>query len=172
MSCGLTSTIARDCLDASGSIETIYVAEWSRVSSVTENTSGQVTAISMTGNSKFLEYQIEKGVGNFTQTSTHSKENGTTVYDQVLTIPINKTSLTKDFILKLTGYNRLMIIVKDNNGEYKLMGRTGANMTQNVSTTGTALGDKQGYTLTFNAQEKQFAGTIDSSVISGIITSA
>lgn len=172
MACGLINTIARDCLNALGSIETIYVAEWSRVASITENSSGQVTAISMTAPSKFLEYQLEKGTGNFTQTANHSKDNGTTVYDQVLTVPINKTSLTKDFILKLTGHNRLMIIVKDNNGEYKLMGRTGANMTQNVSTTGTALGDKQGYTLTFNAQEGSYAGTVDSSVISSIITTA
>ncbi len=172
MPCGLTQTIARGCLDAVGSIETIYVAEWSRVASVTENSSGQVTAITMAGNSKFLEYQVEKGTGNFTQTQNSSKDNGTTFFDQVLTIPVNKTSLLKDLALKLTGYNRLMIIVKDNNGEYKLMGKTGANMTTNVSTTGTALGDKQGYTLTFNAQEASYAGTVDSSVISGITQAA
>lgn len=172
MSCGLTSTIARDCLNAVGGITTFYVAEWSRVSSVTENSSGQVTAITMTGGSKFLEYQIEKAQGSFTQTSTTAKENGTTTYLQALTVPINKTSLTKDFILKLTAYNRLMIIVLDNNGEYKLMGKTGAFLITNESTTGTALGDKQGYTLTFNADEPVYAGTVDSSVISGIITAA
>lgn len=172
MACGLTSTIARGCYDAVGGIETIYVAEYGRVASITVNSSGDVSAISMTGASKFYEYQIEKGTGNFTQTGTTNPANGTTVYDQVLTVPINKTSSAKDFILKLTAYNKLMIIIKDNNGEYKLMGKTGAFLGTNASNTGTALGDTQGYALTFNAQEPAYANTVDSSVISGIITAA
>ena len=172
MGCGLTTTIARDCYNAVGGIDTIYVAEFDRVASVTENSSGDVSSITMTGSSKFYEYKIEKGTGNFTQTGATNPANGTTFYEQALTVPINKTSSTKDFILKLTAYNKLMIIVKDNNGEYKLMGRTGAYLGSNVSNTGTALGDANGYTLTFNAQEPAYAGTVDSSAISTIIQSA
>lgn len=171
MSCGLVTTIARGCLNDAGGVKTIYVAEWGRVS-VTQASSGNVTAIAMTGGSKFLEYQMEKAQGNFTETSTHSEANGTTVYAQVLTVPINGTSQAKDFALKLTGYNRLMIIVQTNNDEYWLMGLTGAYMNTNVKTTGTALGDKKGYNLTFNATEPQPANVIDSSVIAAIITAA
>lgn len=171
MPCGLTSTIARDCLSDSGSVKTIYVAEWSRVA-VTQGSSGNVTAITMTGATKFLEYQMEKGQGNFTETGTHSEANGTTVYNQVLTVPINGTSAAKDFTLRLTGYNRLMIIVQTNNDEYWLMGLTGAYMNSNVKTTGTALGDKKGYTLTFNAAEPKPANVIDTAVIASIIQTA
>lgn len=170
--CGMIGTIARDCLSAVGGIKTIYVAEWGRVASVTQNSSGQVTAITMTGDSKFLEYQIEKGVGNLSWPSATSKENGTTVYTHTLTIPINYATNAKDFKLKITAYNRLMIIVLDNNDDYRLMGLTGANMTVGGGTTGTGLGDKNGYSLTFVADEPSFPPVIDSAVISAIITAA
>lgn len=170
--CGIIGTIVRDCLSAVGGIKTIYVAEWNRVSSVVQNASGQVTAITMVGGSTFLEYQIEKGVGNLSWPSAISKENGTTVYTQTLTIPINYATNAKDFKLKITGYNRLMIIVLDNNGDYRLMGLTGANMTVGGGTTGTALGDKNGYTLTFVADEPSFPPVIDTSVIAAIVTAA
>jgi hypothetical protein len=159
-------------LDATGGVETIYVIESGRLGTVTETASGNITGITPVGGSKFLEYQAEKLQGNFSQVQTVNPANGTTFYEQTLTWPINKMSSTKDLILKLTGYNRLAIIMKFNTGDYYLMGRTGAYMTSNTATTGTALGDKQGYTLTFTAQEKLHAQYIDSSIISAIITSA
>lgn len=170
--CGLIGTIAKECLDAVGGVKTFYVAEFSRVSSVTQNASGQVTAISMVGNSKFLEYAIEKGVGKFTWPSVHSPTNGTTSYAQNLTVPMNKVSNLKDYKLKITGYNTLMIIVKLADDTYRLMGLTGANMISGGGDSGDVVGSKNGYNLVFAADEPSFPPEIDSAAVTSIITAA
>jgi len=59
-----------------------------------------------------------------------------------------------------------MIIFKDRNGLYWLIGRAGGadKVGDNKSSTGKAFGDMNGYTLTFTTKEKEpmysFTGTV------------
>ena len=65
--------------------------------------------------------------------------------------------------VKLLAYNRPHIAVEDYNGNVFLMGEEqGADLTGGSIATGTALGDLNGYTLTFVSQETSAAAFLDS----------
>jgi len=58
--------------------------------------------------------------------------------------------------IKLLSRAKLSVIIKDNNGIYWLMGETnGVRMTAGDNGTGTALGDRNGYSLSFQGQEPE-----------------
>ena len=81
----------------------------------------------------------------------------------------------KEFFLRneilLLAKNTLVGVVKDNNGQTFLLGYLyGLNVTGGNGATGTAQGDRSGYTLTFSAQEKELAPAVDSGVFNALTT--
>ena len=66
-------------------------------------------------------------------------------------------------------YNRLMIVVKDANGINFLMGQVnGADLTTGEGTTGKALGDMNGITLTFTAKEPVPANVLSDAIYASL----
>ena len=56
--------------------------------------------------------------------------------------------------VKMIARAKMTIIIEDNNGKYWLMGETnGVRLTSGEAGSGTALGDRNGYSLSFQAQE-------------------
>lgn len=170
MACVLTSTLSLDCLDQVGGIDTIYIATKDDIASMTVDTSGQVTAITMDSGKKFYEYKVHKEKSNLTEAFTSSDSGG--FYTQTLVAPFMGLSYQKRYQFKLMAANLLTIIAKDNNGNYLLIGYTGARVTGNEKVTGTALGDPSQQTVTFTSNEKDSVYFVESSVISGIIEAA
>jgi hypothetical protein len=73
--------------------------------------------------------------------------------------------------LLLLNKNRLIAVVKDANGSYWLLGKTRfLHATAGNSGTGTASGDRNGYTFTYTALEPSLAPSVDSSIIAGLLT--
>ena len=70
MACAIVSGYALDCKDTVGGIKTVYITELANVSSVTENASGYVTAITMSGSKKFFTYALEPRGQNKDRKST------------------------------------------------------------------------------------------------------
>ena len=67
MACAIVSGYALDCRDTVGGIKKIYITELANVTTVSENASGYVTAI--TKSSKFFTYELEpRGKNDFSQT--------------------------------------------------------------------------------------------------------
>jgi hypothetical protein len=96
--------------------------------------------------------------------------NGTVYYGQELSIILNKLQANTRNEILLLAKNVLMAVVTDNNGKYWLLGKTnGINVTGGSGATGTAQGDRSGYTLTFSAMEAQLAPEVSSSIIAGLI---
>jgi hypothetical protein len=76
---------------------------------------------------------------------------------------------TRNEIL-LLAQNTLVAVVGDNNGKYWYLGKvSGINMSAGNGATGTANGDRSGYTLTFSASEKQLSPEVASGIIAGLI---
>ena len=168
MPCALTSGYTLDCRDSKGGIKEVYFIEFDNVSSYTE-ASGTVTAITKASGKVFRKYSLIKQTSNFEEAITGSEENGSIFYAQTLNVIINKMNVSVRNEIKLLAQNRLMAVVADNNGKYWLLGKEGA-LTLNAGTggSGTAYGDRNGYTLTFSGAEGDPAPEVSSGIIAGL----
>lgn len=171
MACNLTAGIQLSCRDNVGGVKTAWITDYTNVTSITQSTGDTITAIS--GSGTFYEFQLIRTSSQFTETVNASLENGTVFYTQELVTYFAKLAQDKRNILKtLAQSQRLAIVIEDNNGDYFYLGQSyGAFISAGTSVTGKALGDQNGYNMTFQALEpnpmNQLAGSL-SSIAQGI----
>lgn len=170
MPCALTSGYVLDCKDSLGGIvEVMFIAKGD-LSSYTE-ASGVVTAITKAAGKRFYKYELVKGTSSFVENINASVENGTVFYQQELTMIINKLQVAVRNELLLLAKNYLVAIVKDNNANYWILGiQNGIDITAGNSGTGTAQGDRSGYTLTFTGKEPALAQQVSSGIVAALLT--
>ena len=170
MACALTQGYTLDCKDSLGGIKALWLIAHANVSSVTE-ASGIVSAITKASGKVFYKYELVKNTGALTETITASVENGTVFYAQELSVVLNKLQANTRNEILLLAKNTLMAVVQDANDKYWLLGRyTGLDVTGGTAATGTAQGDRNGYTLTFTGGEKELAPEVSSSIIAGLVS--
>ena len=168
MPCALTQGYTLDCKDSLGGIKAVWMIESGNVTAVTE-ASGVVSSITKASGKVFRKYELVKSTGSLTETITASVENGTVFYAQELSIVLNKLQANTRNEILLLAQNTLMVVVQDANDKYWLLGRTqGCDVTGGTAATGTATGDRNGYTLTITGAEKQLAPEVNSSIIAGL----
>lgn len=168
MACEINAGYVLGCRDNTGGIRNIYILSGSLTTVDTDPTNdGLITGI--TGSGGFYTYQITKGTGNFTETTNTSIENGTIVYEQVIEAPFHKMeSVLRNQIRVLAKNPAVKLVVETQNGtvdgvgRYFLIGQyNGATLTGGTGTTGTAMSDMNGYTLTFTGMEPEPAREIE-----------
>lgn len=170
MACALTQNYTLDCRDSVGGVVEIYFIEEGNVSAIVE-ASGNVTTITKEAGKVFRKYEQDQDTAFFVENLNSNVQNGTMFYQQELTIVLNKMQTNTRNELLLLNKNRLIAIVKDANGAYWLLGKTRfLHATAGNSGTGTASGDRNGYTFTYTAMEPEMAPSVDSSIIAGLLS--
>lgn len=170
MACALTQGYTLDCRDSVGGVVEIYFIEEGNVNSITE-ASGTVTAITKATGSVFRKYEQDQDTAFFVENLNSNIQNGTQFYQQELTIVLNKMAVNTRNELLLLNKNRLIAVVKDANGAYWLLGKTRfLYATAGNSGTGTASGDRNGYTFTYTALEPNLAPVVDSATVATLET--
>lgn len=175
MSCYISSGVALGCSDGIGGIKTIYVlgATGSTVPEVSavsiSGTDGPITGI--TGAGTWFQFELKRNTSSLAQNVTKSFENGTIYYEQVLTAVLYKYDQEKRNQLKVLGQNdNLHIIAVDQNDVQYYLGQVnGMYLSGGSAASGTALGDRNGFELTFTGQEPAPASTV-SGVLSSVFT--
>lgn len=168
MPCALTQGYALDCRDSLGGITEVFFIEKGNVTSTTES-SGVITVVTKGSGKVFRKYELVPGTSSLTENVNANVQNGTVFYAQELSIILNKLQANTRNEILLLAQNTLVAIVGDNNGKYWYLGKvSGINMSGGNGATGTANGDRSGYTLTFSASEKALAPEVASGVISGL----
>tara|TARA_R110000787_G_scaffold44447_1_gene109063 strand:+ start:205 stop:753 length:549 start_codon:yes stop_codon:yes gene_type:complete len=158
MACDLTLGRKEPCKDVIGGLKAIYFTDFGDLGTSTL-TDDVIT--DLTGTFTAFKYEL-KGNSSFEQAITSSRENGTTFFDQTLTLTLKKLSKEDNKEIKLLAYGRPHVAVEDYNGNVFVMGlENGAEVTGGTIVTGAAMGDLSGYTLTLNAQEKLPANFVD-----------
>jgi|TARA_R100001015_G_C4604080_1_gene159066 hypothetical protein len=150
MACDLTLGRKVPCKDVVGGLVRVWFVNFGTLGTITES-NDEIT--DMTGTFTAFQYDL-KGTNNLDQSITSSRENGTTFTEQTLTLTLPK--MTKEFHkeFKLMAYGRPHVCVEDNNGNFWQCGRTnGMEITTIAVSSGTAMGDLSGYTLTMVGQE-------------------
>lgn len=174
MACNLVQGYEILCRDAVGGIEAVYITEFANVPQANiAASSGVITAMTCTSGKKFFTYQMEKENATYNNDITVSVENGTTFYQSSLTFTMKKMSASMKNNLKMLAQNRLIIIVKDNNGLYWVLGQTrGIDATDIKITSGKGFGDMSGSTITFSGKEPDFDNQLTASLITALLTNA
>lgn len=165
MSCALTTGFTLDCRNSNGGIEAVYFTEIENKATLSA-TSSVVDTFTLDTGKQFFKYDLRKKTSIFEQNIQVNNENGTVFYEQTLSVKLDKMETTKRNEILLLAQNNLMVIIKDNNGKYWLMGETrGALLNGGKGSTGTAYGDMSGFELTFMGEEAELSKEVDSSLI-------
>ena len=151
MACLLTQGRQEVCKESVGGLAGVYFINYT-TGSFTKNGSGQVTALP--SGSTVYYYEL-KGNSSYTETVNTSRDNGTTFFSQELTLNLKKLTNEMTTQLKLMAYGRPQIVVWTMNGDALLVGeREGADVTAGTISTGGAMGDLYGYSVTFTGMEQ------------------
>lgn len=154
MACLLTRSRAEACKDSVAGIKEIYFLDYGVLGTYTLGSNDEVTDATSSADFTAHKYLV-KGNNSFETTVNASRENGTVFYEQVLNITLKKLTKEDNKELKLLAAGRPHILVVDQNDNVLLMGKdNGADVTAGTVSTGNALGDFNGYNLTFTAMEK------------------
>lgn len=165
-SCALTQDyLLTNCdVGAGGTIEA-WIIELGNISSLTES-SGTITTITKVAGKIFRRYQQTQEVANFQEDIVGNIQNGTLYYDQKGTLVINKQQVAVRNEILLLAKNPLVIVIRDKNETYRLYGRTqGMLLLTGTASTGTALGDRNGYQLNFQGKEAELAPFVSAAAI-------
>jgi len=170
MACALTQGYTLDCRDSLGGVVEVYFTEAANVTASTE-ASGVITALTKATGKRFWKYELVKDTSMMNQTLTSSVANGTVFYAQELQIALNKLQTNTRNEILLLAQNSLVAVVKDSNGTYWYLGKTrGIDLTAGTAGTGTAQGDRSGFSLTFSGSEAALAPSVAQAVYSVLTT--
>jgi hypothetical protein len=156
MACNLTLGRLEPCKDSVGGLKNIYFVNYNNSAIAVTYDSTDTDVIDELGTDvPAYKYELKATANTFTQTVNSSRDNGTTFWEQVLSVTLKKLDKKSHKELKLLAYGRPHVIIEDNNGNLFYAGLDhGMDVTGGDITTGGAMGDTSGYTLTLTGQEK------------------
>lgn len=170
MACALTQGYSLDCKDSAGGVKNVWIANFSNVSGVTA-ADGVISAINKANNGRFWKYEQYRGTAEAFEDITGSPENGTVFYAQTVNLAMRKMQASIRNEIKLLAAALTVMVVQDKNDKYWYYGEShGMDLNTGKISTGKALGDKNGYDLTFTGEEPSPAQEVNSSVIATLTT--
>jgi hypothetical protein len=158
MSCDISTGRAVSCKDATGGILTVFISNY--VSPLDQyadfaQTDNVITALGSAATPYVVyKFELRREMASFSSAVQSSPENGTTFFEQTLTMNLNKFSQVDADKLRVLAYGRPQIIVQDNQDNLIVMGaENGCDVTGGQVTTGQMFGDRNGLEMTFTARE-------------------
>ena len=172
MACDLTLGRLEPCKTAVGGLKNLYFVDYADITSYTYDGTSTDLIATVVGVATINAYKYElKGANVFDQNLTSSRENGSSFVEQNLTAVLKVQTIATHKELKVLAQGRPRVVVEDYNGNYFLMGLDhGVEVETIAISSGTAMGDLSGYTITMKASEKIPANFIDSANEAGLAT--
>lgn len=163
----ITTGRLEPCKDSVGGINAVYFVKFGDIDLTEVLYAADGTTIEEVG-ANVAAYKFDvRGNSTYTENIQSSRENGTTMFEQVLELTLKKLTKEDHKTIKLLSFGRPHIVIEDNNGNLLLSGlEFGADVTGGTVVTGGAMGDMSGYTLSFTGMEKAPANFIDSNMTS------
>ncbi len=156
MACDLQFGRLEPCKDVVGGIKTVSFVNYGDITSYTNSAvSGEEDDIAtVVGTPGSYTYDV-KSATSFTQNIQSDRATGTTAFEQVLEITLKKLTSKDHKELKLLVFGRPHVIIEDYNTNYFLAGlEHGMEVTGGTITTGAAMTELSGYTLTLTGMER------------------
>ena len=163
MSCDIANGRLEACKDSVSGLDAIYIINYGDYNPDPAALGGDVTYSATAGLEDVITeianvatvYKFElKGANSFEQTIQTSRDNGTTFFEQALTIQLKRQDAATHKTMKLLAYGRPHIIVRTRGNQFFIAGlQRGCDVTAGTVSSGTAMGDFNGYNLTFTGME-------------------
>lgn len=169
MSCSQTlSGISKDCTGNLGGIKRVLITNADDVASVTV-TSDIVTAITMNNSAVFYEFNFRPATSSMTSTWQVNNENGTNYVQTLLAMVFNRMETTKRAAIMALAQADVVAVVEDNNGTYWYLGYDSPmHLNAGDGPTGTALADRNGYSITLEDNSKALPYEVDATIIQNL----
>ena len=173
MSCEISNGRIEQCKDSVSGLKAIYIINYDKLNSdsVTYLTAaGQEdvieawTPIDDSASMNLFKYELKSTANSFTTSINSSRDNGTTFFTQTLVANLKRQDAVTTRNVKILSYGRPRIVCRTMTDQFFLMGLDqGADVSAGEISTGAALGDFNGYSLTFTAEEELPANFLDCS---------
>ena len=170
--CNLTRGFeAYDCIAPNGGIDQVYFLPFK--SYVSTTVADYLVSAIDDGGATWMGYKLLEEVGLLESTENKNVQNNSLFYDVNLSFTIENLESAKHKEFDLMARQQMVAIVKTVENTYFLVGdERGAHKTgTNTSSTGTAFGDGQKYTVGFLAKQTHDFYQIDPTVINGLTIS-
>lgn len=170
MACNQTLTaILRDCSPSMGGILEAYFANKEDVKEVTI-AEEQVSAITMEDGKKFTKFQFARNTGSMSSTYTKDPTTGVNYVTTELNLVFNRMETTKRVAIAALAQNDLVAIVKDANNKYWYLGfNEPVTATTGDGVTGTARGDRNGYSVTLQDNSHEMPYEVNPDIIAALV---
>ncbi len=178
MSCDITHGRVEECKDSVSGLKAIYIINFDDLNEDTATfdtgTPGEEDElVTWTPASALTMYKYElKSTANALNTTINaSRDNGTTFFGQELVVNLKRQDVVTHKQVKLLSYGRPRIIARSMTDQFFMLGfAQGCDVSAGTIGTGAALGDFNGYQLTFMAEEELPPLFIDCSTEAGLAT--
>ncbi|ANS03029.1 hypothetical protein [uncultured Mediterranean phage uvDeep-CGR1-KM17-C101] len=174
MACDISNGRIEQCKDSVSGLKAIYIINYDKL-----NSDAAVYLTSPVGSEDVLDtwipidtatamnlykFELKSTANSFTTAINSSRDNGTTFFTQTLVANLKRQDAATTKNVKLLAYGRPRIVVRTMTDQFFLMGLDqGSDVSAGEISTGAALGDFNGYSLTFTAEEELPANFIDCS---------
>jgi len=171
MACIVTTAITKPCGDGIAGIKKLWAVEHPALDTMTL-TAGVVTAMALDATKVFLGWDIEVGAAKMTAAIQRNRDNGTLFYEQKIAVKFQRYEVTKRNEIKILATADLAIVALDRNGKYWLLGReNGMSLDSGSADSGQAMGDFNGFELSFTGMEGDLPVELNSSVVTSLALS-
>ena len=164
--CDITAGRIEQCKDSVSGLKAMYLINYEDLNSdsptyVTYGTGDNVDEITDwipvddTTQLTLYKFELKSTANSFTTAINSSRDNGTTFFEQTLVAALKRQDVVTHKNVKLLAYGRPRIVIRTMTDQFFLMGLDqGADVSAGEISSGAALGDFNGYSLTFTAQEE------------------
>lgn len=164
MACDITLGRLEPCKDSVGGLKAVYfinydAAIYTEATIVAEEVTAFDPLVLM------YKYDLKSTANSFDETNENSRDNGTSFWTQTGTLVLKKQDLATQSQMKLLAAGRPLVVVEDYNGNFRMAGfENGCEVSVNTAS-GAAMGDLNGYNITFVGTESSPSSFIDSTII-------
>ena len=164
--CDIGSGVLRGCKSNLGGLSDIILYNF--VPNSLTVADGVATAINPLVTVAY-RYEIEGDVNNLEQAFVPSRDNGTSVNTETITAILTEMIAATSNELKFLVYGKTVAVIKDRNGKYVACGLFDGVDFSVTATTGSAMADLNGYTLTGVSTGNEFAAELDSATVTALL---
>lgn len=162
MACEISHGRVEECKDSVSGLKAIYIINYDDLNEDnatfdTGTTDEEDELVSWTPAAPLSMYKYElKSTANALNTTINaSRDNGTTFFSQELVVNLKRQDVVTHKQVKLLAYGRPRIIARSMTDQFFMLGfAQGCDVSAGTIGSGAALGDFNGYQLTFTAEEE------------------
>ena len=170
MACDITrGKIELECKDAVSGLKSIMLANYADYGFTVSSTTASGEALTDLGTlAEVFKYELKNTANTFQQDILSSRDNGTTLWTQILNFTLTKVTPDLEYEMKMAALGRPIIFVEANSGQVFVIGQEfGCEISGSSQIQGT-LDSLNGYVMTATATEKNPIYYLDSGSVTAL----